>query len=50
MNCVTFAPVKTTTYCDSHVLIFQLFNVLGLLLESLSLLVINCFGNQDVVI
>lgn len=38
------------TYRDFDVLLFQLLNVFNLLLEGLSLLVFNRFGNQDVVV
>lgn len=38
------------TYRDFNILLFQLLDVFNLLLEGLSLLVFNRFGNQDVVV
>lgn len=42
--------LESVSYCDFNVLFFQLFDVRHLLLESLSLLVFDGFGNQDVVV
>lgn len=42
--------VSLCSYSDFDVLLLQFFNVLGLLLEHLPLLVFNRLGNQDVVI
>lgn len=42
--------VLLKTHGDFEVLLFELLDVIGLLPETLSLLVINRLGNQDVVV